>query len=257
MMIPGNVGKQSFKRPGAWMTMAAAFSSSWTLPSSAPSFSDLQSALQKAGVSRVFLLRHGQTAPKVGHDFDRVLTDTGRDQARQAGNVFLPRLQPLFATALVSPAPRTMETAQLVLQNYSTVTIEPIASLYDGTMQPEGGPLFRALGYAPLDDYVNHADPELRTTARQLLGQYAADSMRAIVNVLSNTESADTTARNQTVLLVGHAVYLPAIAWGLAVVSNIAPDAILGTPTAEAEGYLVDWSLYQAEYWSRKGQSVA
>jgi Histidine phosphatase superfamily (branch 1) len=127
----------------------------------------LQSRLHEAGVGKIAFLRHGKTAPSVnGVDFDRLLTAEGRQQATDAGRIMSQDLLPFYPRCLVSPAPRTMETAQLFFQAVAAATctnnavaddlasiniqLGPILTLYDGTMQPEGSRLFRQLGYAPL-----------------------------------------------------------------------------------------------------------
>jgi Histidine phosphatase superfamily (branch 1) len=74
----------------------------------------LESRLQLAGVAKIAFLRHGKTAPaKNGVDFDRLLTDEGRQQAKDSGRIMAKHLVPFYPRCLVSPAPRTMETAQL------------------------------------------------------------------------------------------------------------------------------------------------
>ena len=47
------------------------------------------SALEKANISKIVFLRHGQTRPSTtGVDFDRLLTDDGKEQSREAGLSF-------------------------------------------------------------------------------------------------------------------------------------------------------------------------
>lgn len=105
------------------------------------SYDAFQSLCEQAGVARIALLRHGKTspAPQGGVDFDRLLTSEGRDQAMEAGSSFGRELKPFYSSLLVSPAPRTMETAKLFLQTSEAVRckLEPIQNLYDGTMQPK------------------------------------------------------------------------------------------------------------------------
>ena len=63
---------------------------------------------------RLILLRHGH-AEEGRDDFARRLTDAGRRAARQAGQALVhARFQPELV--LSSPAPRALETAQLVAQ---------------------------------------------------------------------------------------------------------------------------------------------
>jgi hypothetical protein len=82
----------------------------------ARSYDDFLSIMNKAKISRIAFLRHGKTAPSTGGvDFDRLLTDVGRGQATDAGLRFGKDLKPFFSPVLVSPAPRTVETAELFL----------------------------------------------------------------------------------------------------------------------------------------------
>ena len=120
----------------------------WKPPSIHVNLSD---ALQEAGISRVFFLRHGQTGKsETGVDFDRYLTDTGRVQSQTAGASYAKaKLLPFYPKVLVSPAPRTVETAELFVQaamgdgsrnaNFDFVRVQ---DLYDKTMQPAGSKLF-------------------------------------------------------------------------------------------------------------------
>ena len=140
---------------------------------------DFVDGMQRAGIGRIAFLRHGKTDPKPdwGTDFDRVLTEEGREQARVSGASFgRDMLPPYHGTAIVSPAPRTMETAKIFLEAAgasSSVRLEAAAEVYDGTMQPGGPKLFAKIGYAPLADYVRNNSNDLdRATARRLLGAY-------------------------------------------------------------------------------------
>jgi Histidine phosphatase superfamily (branch 1) len=206
------------------------------------------STLIKAGIQKVGFLRHGKTAPaENGGDFERQLTDIGREQAREAGSSFGNISRPFFPTVLVSIAPRTMETAQLFCEaSHETTTVQDYYNprvLYDGTMQPDGSKLFRKLGYAPLKDYLDAADDEDRQVAQTVLGAYAHNVANVMMEAVQNTSQ---TFRNGTTLwMVGHAIYLPAAALGVASIlecNDDGKDLILSTNTAEAEGYLIDVS---------------
>jgi hypothetical protein len=129
-----------------------------------------------------------------------------------------------------------------------------VPALYDGTMQPEGSALFRRLGYAPLRTYVDAADPSDRAAARRVLGRYAGLVAREVhrhVRQLGGphrnpTGSSDPPASG-TVLVVGHAIYLPAAALGVAALCNCSQDQkeiLMDTNTLEAQGYCVD--LYES-----------
>ena len=202
--------------------------------------------LTNAGIRKVGFLRHGQTAPaENGGDFERHLTDIGREQAREAGASFGTISRPFFPTVLVSIAPRTMETAQLFCEA-SHETVQDFYNprvLYDGTMQPDGSKLFRKLGYAPLKDYLDAADDEDRQVAQSVLGAYAHHVANVMMEAVQNT--TQTCQDGTTLWMVGHAIYLPAAALGVASLlecNEDGKDLILSTNTVEAEGYLIDVS---------------
>ncbi|KAL7573690.1 hypothetical protein ACA910_007732 [Epithemia clementina (nom. ined.)] len=211
---------------------------------------------RNAGVSKIGFLRHGKTAPtpENGVDFDRQLTDVGKEQAAAAGKSFGKDLLPFHDTLLASPAPRTMDTAQIFLDssggNASEVRIQPVPSLYDRTMQPEGSRLFRKLGYAPLNDYVTNESEDDRESSRKVLGSYAHFATKSILETLVTSENGSSTGNNlkgKVLWVVGHAIYLPATALSVALLAGCdesSTDKILSTSTKEAEGFLVD--LYQS-----------
>lgn len=226
---------------------------------------DFVRCLKQAGIGRIAFLRHGKTGPKPdgGVDFDRTLTDEGRDQARTSGASFgRNELPPYFPSVIVSPAPRTMETVALFLDaadSTAAIELNPVSEAYDGTMQPEGSKLFAKIGYAPLSDYVeNKRDEKDRETAQRVLGSYAHNMVNFIHNHVqqqynfkgnTNSDSAATTPTSTstatTLLFVGHAIYLPAAALGVASLvgcDEVSQEMILTTVTQEGEGYLVDFS---------------
>lgn len=220
------------------------------------------SSAAKAGVTKIAFLRHGKTAPKPkdGVDFDRQLTDEGRSQAMEAGSSFGKQLKPFYPHLLVSPAPRTMETAALFLEAasvpLSSDTIRPIQPLYDGTMQPKGSQLFQKIGYAPLRDYVDSSDPDDRDISRTLLGMYADTVATAMSETLQQDTSTAGTRKgeNLTLWMVGHAIYLPAAALGVASIADCCEagmETILSTNTKEAEGYIIDLEKSEASYLAR------
>jgi broad specificity phosphatase PhoE len=131
---------------------------------------------------------------------------------------------PFFEKVLVSPAPRTVETAELFLQaanaagTVSSQSLTLVQDLYDNTMQPEGSKLFAKRGYAPLQDYLESEDDYDRKVARDLLGTYAAAAMDAVwALVQEEQESPTPTAVPSafTLLVVAHAIYLPAAVLGM------------------------------------------
>jgi broad specificity phosphatase PhoE len=226
----------------------------WLPPCGSNSF---RSACEKAGVSKIGFLRHGKTAPKPPntHDFDRLLTDQGREQAQEAGASFGQDLKPFFPTLLVSPAPRTVETAELFLKSAHAkedCKLKPVQGLYDGTMHPKGSLIFQKIGYAPLTDYVECEDDEDREMSRKLLGLYAETVVDAMNTVL--LEANPTEEHDFTMWMVGHAIYLPAAALGVATQLDCSESGlavILSSNTKEAEGYLIDVGNSEAVYLSR------
>ena len=227
-------------------------------------YPDFADCMKRASVDKIAFLRHGKTGPKPenGVDFDRTLTDEGRTQAQRSGSSFgHDLLLPLYRTVIVSPAPRTMETAKLFLEAAGIrpdddVALKPVAEAYDGTMQPEGSKLFAKIGYAPLAKYVRSNDnDDDRETAQRVLGAYAHSMLGIFYNTVRQdtaSESAPADARvvdiaepsssQKTLLFVGHAIYLPAAALGVASLigcDTAAKEMILTTVTGEAEGYLI------------------
>ena len=215
-------------------------------------------------MKKIFFLRHGQTAKsETGVDFDRYLTDIGREQSRIAGESFGKNtLLPFYPKVLVSPAPRTVETAELFLKaaigdddSYqNNMNLVPIQDLYDKTMQPAGSKLFAKIGYAPLNAYLNACDEHDRAVARDLLGKYAGATIDAIHRTLSGDLQA-APLRSSTLLVVGHAIYLPAAVLGSASVlgTSSADDLqiVLFTNTKEAEGYMFNVASNEVDYLSR------
>jgi len=225
----------------------------------------LLSLLDDAKIQRLLFLRHGKTgpAPKGGVDFDRQLVDEGKDQARISGSVFGRTLKPFYPIALVSPAPRTVETAELFLESSGcdggSTSLLPISILYDGTMQPKGSAIFQKLGYAPLRDYIQNEDDTILEDSKQVLGEYASNVVEAAIKALQGNQSSRNDKRDMmessTLLIVGHAIYLPAAALAFASLTcekDDMVDVIMDRNTAEAEGYLLDVKNERIEYLSRE-----
>ena len=268
----------------------------------------LREIINAANIHRILFLRHGQTAKQQpegngGNDFDRVLTSEGRKQAKRSGELFGRNLQPYYNPVLVSPAPRTMETATIFLQ--AAVDASPdsnndddnigvingdenpirdidliqINSLYDGTLQPKGDEIFDLLGYAPLKEYLQNNNEHINTESRQFLGDYTENAIASIIEVVTNTTAnnntnneikADANDDATTLLLVAHAIYLPAAVLGVASLlgcfdnnkevegessyshtGSTAMDVLLSTNTNEADGYLIDVKHKSVRYLSR------
>jgi len=244
---------------------------------------DFSRCMKDAGIGRIAFLRHGKTAPKPegGKDFERILTDEGRNQAKISGASFGRNdLPPYFPSVLVSPAPRTMETAALFLDaatgaglsssssndtDAAAIELKPVSEVYDGTMQPEGSKLFAKIGYAPLSEYVqNKRDDKDRDTAQRVLGSYAHNMVNIIYNHARtiNNEADQKKNDSATLLFVGHAIYLPAAALGVASLvgcDHVSQEMILTTVTQEAEGYLVDLNKDPptARYLSRPNKNIS
>jgi len=215
--------------------------------------------MKQAGIGRIAFLRHGKTGPSEdGVDFNRILTDEGRGQVMISGATFGKEdLPPFFPSVLVSPAPRTVETAEIFLTYAgvrNSVELKAVSQAYDGTMQPEGSELFKKIGYAPLSDYVNNQNDEKdRATAQRVLGQYSFSIADVLYQTAAEVPSldADEQDSSSTLLFVGHAIYLPAAALGVASLAQCDPDSqemILSSITNEAEGYLVDLRGKSARY---------
>jgi broad specificity phosphatase PhoE len=227
-------------------------------------------SIHRSGISRIAFLRHGKTglAPD-GIDFNRTLTDEGRNQAIQSGRVFGTDLLPLYPVVILSPSPRTIETANLFLasafsastkngHHLNSIQKKLLNEAYDGTMQPEGSAIFKKLGYAPLIDYIENNDLADRTTARRLLGSYASTMAESFIDILDTSLSPESELqkienRNLTLLFVGHAIYLPALVFVLAKMlhcDHSTTDIVLNSMTGHAEGYLIDINLRQVRYLS-------
>lgn len=232
--------------------------------------------MKEAGISKIAFLRHGKTAPASdGVDFNRQLTDEGRLQAKEAGASFGRHdLTPYFPTVLLSPAPRTVETAEIFLEAAGvkdSVMMKRLPVAYDGTMQPEGSALFKKIGYAPLLSYVdNKDDASDRKTAQRLLALYALNIAEAVYDVTisaiddrersGSLNNSPTFSSGSTLLFVGHAIYLPAAALGVASLARCDNDAskdlLLSSVTREAEGYFIDLDQSTVRYLSRPDRAT-
>ena len=218
-------------------------------------------AILSAGISKIALIRHGNTnkAPIGGTDFDRQLTELGRDQAKAAGLSYGVDIQPFYPVALCSPAPRCVETAKIFVDAAGVAErqIEFVCNqdLYDGTIQPQGSRLFQKIGYAPLRDYYEDPDEDDRNVAFDILGSYGTSSLSAMEGVAhEGRRTYDSYGGRRTLLFFAHAVYLPAASLCLASAAGCMGgdlDIILDTNTKEAEGYLVDLEEQKCSLLSR------
>lgn len=117
----------------------------------------------------------------------------------------------------------------------------------------QGSALFKKIGYAPLNDYLNCDDLEDQKVARTLLGQYSNTVIDAMIDAINNNDS-NSEPMGTTLWMIGHAIYLPAAALGIASITECSEswmDIILSTNTKEAEGYLIDIQNGSAKYLSR------
>ena len=211
-------------------------------------------SMEKANITKIVFLRHGKTGPSTtGHDFYRLLTEEGRDQARESGKILGTGLKPFFNPLLVSSAPRTVETAKIFVDachedESDTPKINIIQELYDGTMQPKGSALFKQIGYAPLRTYLDHENDDWRKDAQSVLGPYAYASIDIIMDTVALSDPAQVPS---TLLVIAHAIYLPAAALGVASLARCNDvEVTLSTETQEADGYLIDLSRACVEYIS-------
>jgi len=181
------------------------------------------------------------------------------------------------------------DTTERILSG-SNAFLKPINLLYDGAMQPQGDEMFDQIGYAPLRDYLENDNESLRNDAKLVLGDYAENTVRSIIEVVKEAveKKHDFSKQQQhgdddkhrekkfeppsTLLLVAHAIYLPAAALGVAsllgccdnslidssllsssesMTMTMATETILSSNTKEAEGYLVDTEQQSVYYLSR------
>ena len=127
--------------------------------------------------------------------------------------------------------------------------------LYDASMQPKGSALFRKIGYAPLHDYLNNPNEKDRSDARSVLSYYAYVALEEMYKEVIRTEMGRGTSgseKESTLIMVGHAIYLPAVALALGSLVQCTPlDIFLSANTNEAEGYLLDLGSSTASYLKR------
>ncbi|MDP5020610.1 MAG: histidine phosphatase family protein [Rickettsiaceae bacterium] len=79
---------------------------------------------------RLLLMRHANTeSPKDGHDFERLLTEHGKLEAKAAAK-FLSEHQ--IDKVLISYAKRTMQTSRIIEEKVTTAESEIVTELYEG-----------------------------------------------------------------------------------------------------------------------------
>jgi len=192
----------------------------------------------------VAFIRHGNTGPATS-DLARALTPKGRLQAAAARVSYVQQLTPIAPLVACSKASRCVDTATIALGGGDRVVggkgafrIEVCDSIYDGSMQPgsSASEAFQSLGYAPLRAYHQLDD------VRAQLEEYAATCMGEVAAVAEKCAEKLEEGDSQTLLVCGHAVYLPSMALHLAQERGLpqkALDSILDYNTEEASGFLV------------------
>ena len=191
----------------------------------------------------VAFVRHGNTGPAAS-DLARALTDLGRQQCRSAAEGYVKRLAPIAPLVACSPAGRCVETATIALDEGKLVEggkaaflLVTCPSIYDVMMQPNSSSeIWKKLGYSPLRAYREGGQAII-----DRLESYADTCLDEIAGVAArNSGSGDGERR--TLVVCGHAVYLPSMALALASerqLGQTAIDAILDFNTTEVSGYLI------------------
>jgi hypothetical protein len=101
--------------------------------------------------------------------------------------------------------------------------------------------------------YIENENDECRIPSQEILGTYAIACVEAMIDTVSDPAQSnpDTVC---TLMMVGHAVYLPAAALALASLVGCpsgSEKVILETNTKEAEGYLIGIEGGNVQYLSR------
>jgi phosphohistidine phosphatase len=121
---------------------------------------------------QLWLLRHGEAVPHdAAPDHDRALTDTGREQARDAGRA-LAALRVQVHLCFASPKVRARDTAALACEALGVPPVEhaPLASGFDAE---EALALVHAAGEDQRVLLVGH-DPDLSQVVHDLTGARVA-----------------------------------------------------------------------------------
>jgi broad specificity phosphatase PhoE len=259
--------------------------------------------IKKSGIIRIAFLRCGMGKPlerKLDYrkalndpapiydteaiDCNRPLSRDGKSQARLAGQSFgIHVLPPYFPEALVSPAYRGLQTAEIFLakagvaENLFSVTQEPgkvmikttedlyermIINLgYDTDMIdliPEGHEEFERLGDRPLIEYlVPQFKKQKMNIIRKVLGEYGYHTLERINHLccLDTSQNWGSGGVNKgTLLVISHKVYLQAAALALASYTGCPEDTkefILNARVRPADCILIDIEKHTAELLER------
>ena len=182
-----------------------------------------------ARVSSVVLFRHAK-APSTGpeqKDWDRKINDVGTGQAKKLAA----KLEgAVFDTILSSPVPRVVETVEIATGNTQVITlIGNFTCPTDGIHPIDVMANTPGYGYASMAKYLEH---EL---AEHLI-IWGLEAATAFANTLPDKP-------NQTVLVGGHAVLQPAVAWGIIEMLRESGVAI----PAEVEQLILNVNLKECE----------
>ena len=196
---------------------------------------DADHAVGDAGLAGfdVVFLRHGNTG-KAEVDIDRALTERGREQAVSAAD-FLRGL-PVAPLVACSSAGRCVETVTLALRAAGhAFELVTCPSIYDVIFQPSStAEVWTRLGYAPLRAY--------RAEGAAICDRFDEYARVCLAEIDGVAAKVVANGARRTLVVCGHAVYLPSLALALATRRNLPQaslDAILDCNTPEAGGYLV------------------
>jgi broad specificity phosphatase PhoE len=226
---------------------------------------ELVAKCREAGLTHFLFVRHANAAPLESsapvrtdqpHDWRisdqrRVLTPKGHGQCEAAGEAWFSAL-PVRAL-LVSPARRASDTAVRMSAHIETeekkaesLYLRMVEGVHPAGMNEACEIMFETRGYGPLRGFFDATYGEEGAVGRDAFSEYAAKvnaEMAAIIKGPSfTTETADATG-STCLAVFGHAVFLNAIAFQVAVAAGAAEaaqDALLDMDLGETEGILVN-----------------
>eukprot|EP00418_Pyrodinium_bahamense_P081252 CAMPEP_0179072410 /NCGR_PEP_ID=MMETSP0796-20121207/32041_1 /TAXON_ID=73915 /ORGANISM="Pyrodinium bahamense, Strain pbaha01" /LENGTH=242 /DNA_ID=CAMNT_0020769571 /DNA_START=87 /DNA_END=815 /DNA_ORIENTATION=+ len=226
---------------------------------------ELVALCRSVGISSLVLVRHANAAPlQTGaparedrpHDWKRadqmrVLTERGRAQCAAASEWF--RTLPLRAL-LTSPARRASETAMRMMAQVETeeskadtLFLQMVEGVHPAGMSEKCEELFEVLGYGPLRKFFDA--PGGREAFCDYGGRVAAELLVASRQLPAAPQPTEPEA--SCVGIFGHAVFLNAIAFGLAVAAGALPavqDELLDMDLGETEGIFIDLADGRVEH---------